>query len=67
VFSGSPDSSIGAKWLGHDVNHSTPSSAEVKNEWSYTFAPPIYLHGMDRDNFTFDLTFYSQLVSLIIN
>jgi len=28
-------------------------SAEVKNEWSYTTAYPIYLHGVDRDNFTF--------------
>ena len=66
VFSGYPGSSIGVKWLGHDVNHSSPSSADVKNEWSYTFAPPLYLHGMDRD-FTFDLMFYIQLVSLIIN
>jgi hypothetical protein len=23
---------------GHEVNHSPPSSAEVKNEWSYTSA-----------------------------
>jgi len=29
--------------------------------------PPIYLHGMDRDNFTLDLMFYIPLVSLIIN
>jgi len=26
-----------------------PSSAEVKNEWSYTSAPPIYLLDVDRD------------------
>jgi len=36
-----------------------PSSAEVKNAWSYTSTPPIY-HGMvlskHRDNFTFTLT-----------
>jgi hypothetical protein len=34
-------------------NYSPPSSAEVKNEWSYTSTPHIYLHDMDRDNFMF--------------
>jgi len=29
-----------------------PSKAEVKNEWSYTSTPPIYLRGIDRCNFT---------------
>jgi hypothetical protein len=33
-----------------------PSSAEVKNVWSYTFAPPICLHDTDRDDFTFTVT-----------
>ena len=28
-----------------------PAGAEVKNEWSYTSASPIFLHGVDRDNF----------------
>ena len=37
---------------GIAVNHSPPSSAEVKNEWSYTSAPPVRLHGMD-DAFTY--------------
>jgi hypothetical protein len=36
------------------VNHSTPSSAEVKNEWNYTFTSLTHLYGMDRDNFTDD-------------
>jgi hypothetical protein len=34
-----------------DVDQSPPSSAEVKDEWSYTSTPLICLHGMDRDNF----------------
>ena len=34
-----------------DADHSAPSSADVKNEWSYTSSPPICLHGVDRDNF----------------
>jgi hypothetical protein len=41
----------GVMWLGHEVNLSTPSSARVKNEWSYTPASPICLHGVDRDSF----------------
>ena len=32
---------------------SLPSSAEVKNEWSSNSTPPICLHGVDRDKFTF--------------
>jgi hypothetical protein len=32
-----------------------PSTTEVKNEWSYDFTPPLYLHGTDRENFTFFL------------
>jgi hypothetical protein len=27
------------KCLGHEVDHSSPSSAEVKNAWSYTSSP----------------------------
>jgi hypothetical protein len=49
--------SSGVKRPGHDVDHSPPSSAEVTNEWSYTSVPPICLHGVDRDAFTF-LSFF---------
>jgi hypothetical protein len=58
--------SLGVKWLEHESDHSPPSSAEVKNAWSYTSTPPyvfmawclvkhgIYIKGMMlRDNFTF--------------
>jgi len=34
----------GVKWPGRDVEYSLPSSAEVKNGWSYTSAP-VYIHG----------------------
>jgi hypothetical protein len=30
--------SLGVKLPGREANHSPPSSAEVKNEWSYTSA-----------------------------
>jgi hypothetical protein len=31
----------------------TCTSAKGKNEWSFTSALPVCLHGVDRDNFTF--------------
>jgi hypothetical protein len=43
--------SVGIKWLGCEVNH-LPSGAEVKTDWSYTFAPSLCLHDVDRDMFT---------------
>jgi hypothetical protein len=43
-----PDTSRPA--LERSVHHSSPSSAEVKNEWSSTSAPPVCLKGFDRDN-----------------
>jgi hypothetical protein len=38
--------------LGQEVYHSPPSSAKVKNEWSYT-CTPLCPRGMDKKNFTF--------------
>ena len=35
--------------LGCEVNHPPPSSAQVKNEWSYTSTPPACLHSVDRE------------------
>jgi hypothetical protein len=31
--------SLGVKWLGHEADHSSPTSAEVKKIWIYTFTP----------------------------
>jgi hypothetical protein len=31
----------GVRQTGREFNHSPPSGAEVKNEWSYTSAPSI--------------------------
>jgi len=33
--------SLGVKWLGHEADHSLPSSAKVKNVCSYTSLPNI--------------------------
>ena len=35
----------------HEVDHSPPFSAEVKNEWGRNCAPPICLYVMERNNF----------------
>jgi hypothetical protein len=51
----------GVKRLGGDSGHWPPSSAEVKNEWSYASTPPVCPHVVGRDNFIFlpDVTFTS--------
>ena len=53
LLSGHPGSFQGVKRMGRDVNPSPPSSAEVKNEWSYTSTAPTGLHGVERSNFPF--------------
>jgi hypothetical protein len=42
--SGAP--SLAVKRPGREADHSPPSSAEVKNAYSYTSTLPIHLHGM---------------------
>jgi len=39
------------------LSRPVPSSAEIKNEWSCISAPPVYFHGMDRNNITYLLTY----------
>jgi hypothetical protein len=57
VVSGYCGSFPGVKRPGLCIDHSSPSGAEVKNEWGQACTSPIYLHGVDRDNFAF-LYFY---------
>jgi len=45
--------SPGLKRSGCEADHLLLSSVEVKNEWSYTSASSIRLHGVDEDIFTF--------------
>lgn len=47
--------STGVKWPAHEGDHSPPCSPKVKHKWSSTSTPRIYLHGVDRDKFTFSL------------
>jgi len=36
----------GVKQPEREADHSPPSSAKVKNDWSYTSTPPRRLHGV---------------------
>ena len=50
---------------GGEVDHLSPTSADIKNEWSYTFTH-ICLHRMDSDNtFTADITLRLLTVPLV--
>jgi hypothetical protein len=46
----------GVKRPGSEINHSPPSSGELKNRWRCTSIPLICLHGVDGETFIF--TFY---------
>lgn len=41
----------GGKVDGHYFDDPSPFSAEVRNQWSYTSTPPVYVHGKECDNF----------------
>ena len=45
------------KCAGCEPTRLHPSSAKVKNRWSYTSFPPICIHGMPRDYCTFICSF----------
>jgi hypothetical protein len=46
----------GVRRLRREVDYSPPSSAVVKNGWSHTSTPVIWLHGVERDNFSLYVT-----------
>jgi hypothetical protein len=46
---------LGLKRSVREVNYSSPSRAQVKNEWSYTSPPPVCLHGVKRDKIFFTM------------
>jgi len=48
-----------------EVNHSPPPSYELKNERSYTSTPPLWLHGMDKENLNFYLLLYDIMMSCV--
>jgi len=42
--------------LGCEVNNSPPPTTEINNEWSYTSAAPIHLHGVNTETLPFTFT-----------
>ena len=51
-------------WPGmkRQFNHSPPSRAEVKNEWSHIYAPSIRLHGMEQGKHCYFRHYFSTKV-----
>jgi hypothetical protein len=45
--------SPGVKRPGREADNLLLSSVKVKNEWSYTSASPVHLHGVDENIFTY--------------
>jgi len=50
LFIGYQGSFPGIKQRGCGVHYSIPSGVKVKNGWICNSAPPILLHGMERDD-----------------
>jgi hypothetical protein len=67
VFDGYKVYFPGIKRAGRETDHSPTSSSEVKNEWSYTSALPICLHGVDRHNCTRTCTLFSRPILSIVS
>jgi len=60
-FGGQPNSrEMGAREVNRlgvrPITHSLPSSAKVKNDWSYASLFTVHLHGVYEDTFTFTCT-----------
>jgi hypothetical protein len=64
--------SLGVKRRGREADHSPPSSAEVKNAWSYTSTPQyVFMKWClvkHRDNFTFYLyiTLHRKMLQILV-
>ena len=50
---------------GRETDHLSPSVAEVKNYWSYTSTYPVCLHGVDKENFLFCLSFIVYILQTL--
>jgi hypothetical protein len=53
LFNGNQGSFLEIKQSVCETDHSSPTSTEVKNEWSYTPSSFICFDGVNGDNFTF--------------
>jgi hypothetical protein len=58
--------SLEVKWRGREADHSTPSSTQDKNAWSYTSTPLVRLHGMVLSQSTGTTSPYYNLFSSVL-
>ena len=58
---GTGRSFLEVKRPGREVGRSPPSSAEVKNKWSYTYSSLVCPHGVCKDDITLLPLFISSL------
>jgi hypothetical protein len=55
------------KQSGHEADHSSSCTDEVKNEWSYISVSPIRPRSVGRDNFTFKFLININVVYVVVN
>ena len=63
LFNGCHFSFPGAKWPEREIDHSSPYSAEVKNEWGYTSTPLARRHGVGSEYF--NVTLNEEVVEML--
>ena len=61
LLSGFQKSFPDVKWHARNATHLTAHSNEPKNEWTYTSATPICLHGVNRGNFTYSIIHHNSI------
>jgi hypothetical protein len=57
---GTGDIILGVRGQRREVDQSSPSSAEVKNAWSYTFTPPYIFTESYLIKHRYTFTFYGE-------
>jgi len=50
------------QWPGCEADRPSPSNVVVKNEWNHIFTLPLCLHGMERDDCHFTVSFILILI-----
>jgi hypothetical protein len=56
----------GVSCPGQELDHSPPSCAGVKNDWSYISSHPISLYGVDKNTFTFTFVILLTLEGFVV-
>ena len=54
--------SQGLEWPGREFNYSSLCIADVKNEWTYTSAPSLYPHDVEREPFSLSVGILGYII-----